>query len=88
MRLIVIRLKPVAFAMLRTLQCVASGGVLSSVRMITCSTASSVIAGRPRPRLVEQPVEPSGHKARAPLADRGGRNPPVPIMTETTSVER
>ena len=41
MRLTVDRLMPLAFAMSRTLQCVAPAGVVSSVRMTTCSICSS-----------------------------------------------
>jgi len=48
MRLMVIRLSPVARASERVLQCVTPGGVVSSVVTTTCSTWSSVtVRGAP-----------------------------------------
>ena len=42
MRLIGHRLSPVALAKPRVLQCVCAGGVLSRVRITTCSTCASL----------------------------------------------
>jgi len=42
MRLMVIRLSPVALAKPRVLQCVSPRGVLSKVRITTCSTWASL----------------------------------------------
>ena len=74
-RLIVMWLKPVAFAISRVLQCVAPRGVVSSVRTITSSIACPDPAGRPGTRFVEQASHAVGHEARPPLADRRGRHP-------------
>ena len=54
-RLMVMRLSPVALARPRVDQCVSPRGVLSNVRITTCSTCASLIgARRPRPWFVIQ----------------------------------
>ena len=63
---------PMASAMDRVDQWVASAGLSSRVFTITASTLSSVtVRGRPRPGFVEQPVEAHVHEPPTPLADGG-----------------
>jgi hypothetical protein len=62
--------KPRAFAMPRERQCVAAGGVLSSVHDQRLNAGIIDRARRTRPRRVPQAIHAPRDKAPAPLADR------------------
>ena len=65
--------RPLSCAMPRELQCVASSGWLSSVRVITASMrSSSIVRGAPWSRSIAQSLDPLVKEAAAPLADRHG----------------
>src|SRR5437879_4885306 len=78
MRLMVIRLSPVALAKPRVLQCVSPRGVLSKVRIHLLDLGIAYLAGCSGSGLVVESFPASFQKSGAPLAHHAQRGPHFP----------